>query len=338
MDMSQAMDDFLIIRLSSLGDIIHTLPAFSSLRRHFPEARIRWAVEGRGREILDLVPDIDEVIVIDRRNWLRSVAPLRRRNQTAIDFQGLVKSGLLAFLSRSRRRIGFERKNCRESLASMFYTESPEFVHEDEIHVIAKNLKLLSCLGIEESRFDFPLAIPVGTQRAAEGKLQAIGYDLNKRLLLINVGAAWETKRWFPEKWAALIEKIRFEDAFPVLLWGTEVEKQLAKAIREKTGVPEAPFLTIPEVMAAIQSASLLVSGDTFALQAAAALSVPLVGLFGPTNPRRNGPYHPRDKVIFHEIECSPCYKRSCSTLACLHKIGVEETASAVKELWTAHE
>jgi len=332
------MDDFLIIRLSSLGDIIHTLPAFSSLRRRYPQARIRWAVEGRGQEILDLVPGIDEVIVIDRKNWLRSVAPLRRREQTALDFQGLVKSGLIAYLSRSRRRIGFERKNCREALASVFYTESPAFVREDEIHVIAKNLRLLSCLGIEESRFDFPLAIPTDIRRAAECKLQAIGYDRAKRLLLLNVGAAWETKRWFPEKWTSLIEKIRFGDAFPMLLWGTEAEKRLAEAIRERTGIPEAPFLTIPEVMAAIQSASLIVSGDTFALQAAAALSVPVVGLFGPTNPRRNGPFHPRDKVIFYEIECSPCYKRSCSTLDCLRTIGVEETASAVKELWTARE
>jgi lipopolysaccharide heptosyltransferase I len=332
------MDDFLIIRLSSLGDIIHTLPAFSSLRRHFPEARIRWAVEGRGREILDLVPGIDEVIVIDRKNWLRSSAPLRRRDQTALDFQGLVKSGLLTYLSRSRRRIGFRRKNCREALASVFYTERPGFVREDEIHIIAKNLRLLSCLGIEESRFDFPLAIPTEIRRVAEGKLQAIGYDRGKRLLLLNVGAAWETKRWFSEKWTALVEKIRFEDAFPVLLWGTGEEKRLAEAIREKTGIPEAPFLTIPEVMAAIQSASLLVSGDTFALQAAAALSVPVVGLFGPTNPRRNGPFHPRDKVIFYKLECSPCYKRSCPTLDCLQAIGIEETASAVKELWTGHE
>ncbi len=332
------MDDFLIIRLSSLGDIIHTLPAFSSLRRNFPEARIRWAVEGRGREILDLVPGIDEVIVIDRKNWLGSLAPLRHRNQTALDFQGLIKSGLLSFLSRSRRRIGFRQKNCRESFASVFYTERPETIREDQIHVIAKNLKLLSCLGIEEPRLDFPLAIPTEIRRAAEGKLQAIGYDRAKRLLLLNVGAAWETKRWFPENWAALIDKIRFEDAFPVLLWGTEVEKRLAEAIRMKTGVPGAPFLTIPEVMATIQSASLLVSGDTFALQAAAALSVPVVGLFGPTNPRRNGPFLPRDKVIFYELECSPCYKRSCSTLDCLHSIGVEETAEAVKELWTAHE
>jgi heptosyltransferase-1 len=332
------MDDFLIIRLSSLGDIIHTLPAFSSLRRHFPEAKIRWAVEGRGREILDLVPGIDKVIVIDRKNWRRSAAPLRRRDQTALDFQGLVKSGLLAYLSRARRRIGFRRQNCRESFASVFYTESPEFVRQDEIHVIGKNLRLLSCLGIEESQFDFPLAIPTEIRRAAEAKLQSIGFDRGKRLLLLNVGAAWETKRWFPEKWTALIEKIRFEDAFPILLWGTEEEKRLAEAVREKTGVPPAPFLTIAEVMAVIQSASLLVSGDTFALQAAAALDVPIVGLFGPTNPRRNGPFQRRDKVIFYELVCSLCYKRSCPTLDCLRSIRAEEVAAAVRELWTEHE
>jgi lipopolysaccharide heptosyltransferase I len=328
------MNKFLIIRLSSLGDIVHALPAYSALRRHFPTARISWAVEGSGKEILDLVPGIDEIVTIDKKNWLQSAKKVRYRDQTALDFQGLVKAGLLAYLSRSRRRVGFQRKNCREPLASLFYTDRPALIDEDNTHVIAKNLRLLSCLDIEETRIDFPLVIPDDVRGSLDGKLRQAGHDGGKRLLLFNLGAAWETKRWFPERWAALIEKTRFEDASPLLLWGTETEKGLASEVNRMTGVPLAPFLSVKEVLALVQKASLLVSGDTFALQAACAFAVPVVGLFGPTNPRRNGPFQPRDRVIYNQLHCSPCYKRTCSTLECLHSIAVDEVASAIRELW----
>jgi lipopolysaccharide heptosyltransferase I len=332
------MDRFLIIRLSSLGDIIHALPAFGALRHRFPEARISWAVEGSGREILDLVPGIDEIAVIDKKKWLRGAKKVRHRTQTAIDFQGLVKSGLLAWFSRSRRRVGFKRKNCREPLASLFYTDRPALINEGEVHVIAKNLRLLSCLDIEETRLDFPIVIPDDVRASLDSRLREAGHDASRRLLLFNLGAAWETKRWFPEQWAALIEKTRFEDASPLLLWGTETENKLASEVNRMTGVRPVPFLSVKEALALIQRASLLVSGDSFALQAACALSVPVVGLFGPTNPRRNGPFHPRDKVIYPQVHCSPCYKRTCSTLECLHSISVDDVAAAVQELWKSHD
>lgn len=331
------MDKFLIIRLSSLGDIIHTLPAFSALRRNFPAAKIAWTVEDKGEEILDLVPGIDEIIVIDRKNWLRSVKNIRRRDLVALDFQGLVKSALLAYLSRSQPRIGFHRKNCKEPLASFFYTERLDPLPEEEMHVITKNLRLLILLGIKEEKFDFPVSIPEELSRSVEGKLREIGCEKNKKLLLYNLGAAWETKRWFPEKWSELIQRTRFANSFPLLLWGNAEEKKLALAVKERTAVPIAPFLSIKEVIALIKRASLLVSGDTFALQAACALSVPVVGLFGPTNPGRNGPFNPRDKVVFYKLECNPCYKRSCSTLDCLRKIRSEEVAQAVRDLWLTH-
>lgn len=332
------MDKFLIIRLSSLGDIIHTLPAFSALRRNFPAARISWAVEDKGKEILDLVPGIDEVIVTDKKNWLKSIKNIKSRGQVALDFQGLVKSALLSYFSGARRRIGFHRKNCKESLASLFYTERPALIPEEDVHVVAKNFMLLTFLGINEEKFDFPISIPDELGRLVEGKLREIGLEKNQKLLLYNLGAAWETKRWFPEKWSKLIRQTRFDDSFPLLLWGNETERKLALEVKERTGVQLAPFLSIKEVIALIQKTSLLVSGDTFALQAACALSVPVVGIFGPTNPRRNGPFHPRDKVVFYKLNCNPCYKRSCSKLDCLHKIMSEDAASAVRELWLSQQ
>lgn len=331
------MTDYLILRLSSLGDIIHTLPSFSALRRKFPEAKIRWAVEEKGKDILDLVPGIDEIIVIGRKKWLQSVRSLRHRDQVALDFQGLVKSGLLAFLSGSARRIGFHRKNCREPLASLFYSETPPPFPEEEEHVIAKNLRLLTRLGIQEEEFDFPLRIPEELRLDVEARLRSLGWEENHRLLLYNLGAAWETKRWFPERWSELIAKTRFDRTFPLLLWGNGEERRLALEVNKKTGVALAPFLTVGQVLALVRRASLLVSGDTFALQAACGLAVPAVALFGPTNPRRNGPFRSRDGVVIRRPDCNPCYKRTCPTVECLLAISAEDVAGVVERVWKEH-
>jgi lipopolysaccharide heptosyltransferase I len=328
------MDRILIIRLSSLGDIIHTLPAFAALRRSFPEAKIRWAVEERGRQILELVPGLDEIAVIDKKRWRRSVRGLKDRDQVALDFQGLVKSALLAYLSRSRRRLGFSKGNLKESLASIFYTERLSPIPEEEGHVISKNLRLLRLLGLNEGRFDFPLEIPSDISRSARSKLGSIGWGDGRKIVIFNVGAAWETKRWFPEKWIEVLGKVGLPGAFRLLLWGNGEERRLAQAVAEKTGVSVAPDMSIKEVIALLRLASLLVSGDTFALQAACALGVPVVALFGPTNPLRNGPFQGRDKVVSKALDCSPCYKHECSTLKCLHAISADDVAAAVGELW----
>ena len=157
------MQNFLIIRLSSLGDIIHTLPAFSALRKSFPEANIRWIVEDKGTEILDCVPGIDRLVKAQTKKWpvtspkfwseaARINREIKDRDQMTFDFQGLVKSGLLAFLSRARKRAGFHKSNLKESIASIFYTDQLDEVSEDT-HVIAKNLKLLTLTGIQADSF-----------------------------------------------------------------------------------------------------------------------------------------------------------------------------------------
>lgn len=332
------MENFLILRLSSLGDIIHTLPAFAALRKNFPEAMISWIVEEKGKEILDSVPGIDRIITVNPAGWrinkrefwteiFRLKKKLNNKNQIAIDFQGLVKSGFLAFISRAQMRIGFHRKNLREPLASVFYTERLRKIPEN-IHVITKNLMLLTQIGVREKKYEFPLTLPDELFESIKRKLEDIGYDRQKKLIIFNIGAGWETKRWFPERWIKLIERLKKKEFFSILLWGTEEEKTMALTVNKATNVPLIPFLTLKEVMALVKKASLLISGDTFALQAACAFSRPVVGIFGPTNPRRNGPFSLQDRVAFHELECSYCYKKSCSRLECLEKITPEEVAS----------
>jgi lipopolysaccharide heptosyltransferase I len=327
--------NFLIIRLSSLGDIIHTLPAFAALRRHFPQARIAWAVDEKGQAILACVPGLDEILVVKRGKLGWKAPHLHMRNRTALDFQGLIKSGLLAELSRAKKRIGFHKKNLKEHLASIFYTDRIPEVSEN-MSVMSKNLKLLEPLGIKEEKFEFPLRLPAEAAAKVRTELKRLGYKKGQKLVLCNVGAAWKTKRWPAERWTGLIEvmKRKRQGLFFLLLWGNREEADAARLVSSQTGSPFVPFLSVVEVMALIKAASLLISGDTFALQAACALSVPVVGIFGPTNPRRNGPFRAEDECAYHRRDCAPCYKRECREADCLEEITSEEVAAlALKSL-----
>ena len=323
------MPDFLIVRLSSLGDIVHTIPAYAALRGANPKARIRWVVEKKGREILDFVPGLDEVIVRGERGWWKR---LRGRDQIALDFQGLLKSALIARLSGAKTRLGFHASNLKEPSARLFYTGRLDPVSEAG-HVIAKNLSLLRLVGIEavERRFEFPLRIPDKLLNSVCDKIGPARCLGSRSLVVFNVGAAWPSKRWDARNWVALLNILEHDHIHPLLLWGTEEERFIAERIRKRTEVDLTPFLTIRETMALLKKAALLVSGDTFALQAACALGVPVVGLFGPTNPRRNGPFQARDEVIYHEIGCSRCYKHDCESLDCMKLITPEEVAKKVR-------
>jgi lipopolysaccharide heptosyltransferase I len=323
------MPDFLIIRLSSLGDIIHTIPAFAALRRAQPQARIRWVVERKGKEILDFVPGLDEIIVRGERGWRKR---LRDRDQIALDFQGLLKSALIARLSGAKRRLGFDKPNLREKMASRFYTERLSPAVPETEHVIAKNIALLRLLGITPDRgYEFPLVIPETLTNSVCDKLSPLSCIGSRNLVLLNVGAAWPTKRWPARSWIDLLRILEHDHIQPMLLWGSAEEKSAADEIRIRTDAEMAPFLAIREIMALLRKAALLVSGDTFALQAACALGVPVVGLFGPTNPRRNGPFRDRDIVIHHEIPCGNCYRHECDTTKCMVLVTPEEVADKVR-------
>ena len=325
------MDSFLIIRLSSLGDIIHALPAYAVLRKGFPEARLSWVVEKAGREILNLVLGIDDIVVRGEKGWLRK---LRLRDRTAIDFQGLIKSAVLARLSGARRRIGFSGKNLKEPAAAIFYTERLS-AFEETGHVIGKNIRLLETLGLPPGTggYEFPLVIPEDARRRVATTLETLGREPARKVVLCNVGAAWESKRWPAERWIELLPAMRRDDLFPLLLWGNAAERETAVTIAARTGVPAAPFFTIPEVLALIAASGLLISGDTFALQAACALDVPVVALFGPTDPKRNGPFRDRDRTAQALMDCRPCWKRDCPTTPCMDAIAAADVAKLVTEV-----
>jgi len=331
------MKNLLIIRLSSLGDIIHTLPAFSLLRQNFPEARISWACGKSGREILELVPGLDEIIIWPN-NFIRAGLIIRKyKIEVAFDFQGLMKSAFLALISGAKRRLGFPRQNLKEPLASLFYTETSAPINEFDHHVIYKNLQLLNPVGLktewQPENLRFPLSISEAIRKKVKEKLAEAGLANDRPLIIFNVGASWESKRLPAAFWTEVIRGFRKElnqDYTLCLLWGNQEELQLARKIQLATDIPVVPFLTIKEVIGLISSSFLLVSGDTFALQVASALHIPVIGLFGPTSPIRNGPIRSHDAVIYASVNCSPCYQRRCSRPRCWESISPQQVTSAI--------
>jgi len=327
------MNEYLIIRLSSLGDIVHAIPAFAALRRRDPGARISWVVGPKGREILTLVDGLDEIIVVGEPGWR---VQLRNRSRIALDFQGLLKSAWIARRSGSRRRLGFGAGNLREPAARWFYTEKAAPLSEDN-HVIYKNLRLLELLGFKEEVIRFPLRIPENLVASAGSRLAEAGRKAGARPVIFNVGAAWPTKRWHPERWVETLRGLDRSGIFPALLWGTEEERRVAERIGREADVPVLPFISVAETFALLKSSALLVSGDTFALQAAGAVGLPAVAIFGPTNPRRNGPFTPRDRVVYHELPCGRCYRRSCPDPKCLTAVTAEEVLRAIRDALKDH-
>ncbi len=332
------MKSIAIIRLSSLGDIVHTLPAFQLLRSHFPEARITWIVEAAGAALLENFSGIDEIVVFNLKSrqglfakiscLFRFVRQWRRRFELLLDFQGLVKSALLAFLL-AGRRIGFCAKNAREPMAALFYSQRADCFPEEQ-HVIFKNIHLLSLLGIHETTVAYPLK-----KSAATPQLQEFLSQLHwpqKRCIVLNVGGGWPTKVLSPAQWLEVIAGLKAD--YPlVLLWGNEREKAMAAALASQGGVPLAPFMNFSDLIFFIEQARLVISGDTLALHLADLTQTPTVGIFGPSSPQRNGPLFSRSRTIFQQLPCSFCYRRKCDTMICLKNILIADIIDAVRKI-----
>ena len=320
---------FLIVRLGSLGDVIHGIPAAAALRSRYPQARIDWLVDPRYIELLDLVESLDSRIPFDPRELTRSgsarrtLRALRATHYDAvIDLQGLLKSAVIARLVAGKRTIGFPRQHLREPAARFFYTDTPD--PGDARHVIDKNLRLLSAVGIADAAVHFPIRIP----RVSPTEISSGSYAI------LNPGAAWPNKRWPPERFGAVAAAMQRERGLrSIVLWGPG-EESLAAAVAgaSQDAAEPAPRTDISDLVALARDARVMISGDTGPLHIAGAVGTPLVALFGPTSPERNGPWSPRDVVISRVSECACLYERRCRRgTPCINDIAVEQVLDGVR-------
>jgi heptosyltransferase-1 len=333
---------FLIVRLGALGDIVHAIPVAAALRRAFPAARIDWLVSAKHREILDLVPVIDRRLVVNDRggasggsSLLAAVRELRRaKYDAAIDLQGLIKSALIARCSGARRVIGFASRHLREPLARPFYTDVYDsggggmFDRGDVRHVVHINLGLLGALGISSGAAEFPLD-RVDSEIARRMREQAGG-----RYALLNPGAAWPNKRWPAGRLAAVAVALRQRHGLAsVVIWGPG-ERELAEDVvgQSRGAALLTPQTSIADVVAMAREASVMVSGDTGPTHIGAAVGTPLVGIYGPTRPERNGPWRPNDVTVSRADVCQCHHLRRCKLpTMCLMDVQVEEVIDAVE-------
>jgi len=323
---------FLLVRLGSLGDVIHAIPSAAALRARYPDAQIDWLVDPRYVPVLQLVEGLNDAIPVDPR---RSVAALpgtirrlrRARYDAAVDLQGLLKSAVLARAAGARRVIGFPREHLRETASRFFYDEMPD--PGAEAHVIRKNLALIGALGVEDRRIAFPLKL----WRTVTGDTAVAGFG-PEGYALINPGAAWPNKRWPPQRFGALAAEIRERIGVrSLVLWGPGEEGVASLVVSSSRGAAElSPRTNIVDIFAIARRAKLMVSGDTGPLHIAAAVGTPVVALFGPTFSERNGPWSSDDITISRAARCCCHYERKCRLpQPCINDIAVDEVVSAAE-------
>lgn len=325
---------FLIVRLGSMGDIIHALPAAGALHKAFPAARLDWVVEFRWRPLLEQVAFVNSIISFDRRSWRdvrRTVAELRHARYTcAIDFQGLYKSALLARLSGAPQRVGFARSHARESGAALFYTDR---VAPDATHVVMQNMALAGRAGAQIFTSLAPAEFPLRVLPEAEATvLRLLGKEGVREYFLFSPGGGWKSKCWPPDRYGELHRRLAKRLGCRGVLSFGPGERDLAESVLAAAGEP-APLLLdldLPELMAAVRGARVFIGGDTGPLHLAAALGTPVVGLYGPTDPARNGPYSAADIVVRNATPEQTTYRRGNSFSGAMLSITVDQVEHAV--------
>jgi len=272
------MTRLLVLRLSALGDVIHTIPAVVSLK---DAADITWVVEAPYRELVEIVAGVKSLPVRMKKEPRAAIRAIRsmRDVDASIDFQGLIKSAALGWLSGAKRRYGFDRHSIREKAALLFTNRRVPV--DTSQHVIDQNLQL--AYGVRQRQLPLSNAVAAATalhMNWSDFPIPVPGYE-NSIVLLPGAGKA--NKLWPIERFRELAKRI---GPRAVAVWGPG-ERELAEAI----GARVAPPTNLRELAGLLQSAEVVIGGDTGPLHLADALGTKVIGLYGPTNPRRNGPY-----------------------------------------------
>jgi heptosyltransferase-1 len=341
----------LLIKPSSLGDIVHALPVLAALRETWPDAHVAWLCGRPFVPLLERCPLIDEVIAFDRarygRMWRslpafldfwRFVGELRRRRfDLVVDLQGLIRSGLMALFSGARRRVGFAQ--ARE-LAWVFYTQRVRCPDAAE-HAVEKNLRVARALELATGPPRFPLGLKADETAAAQQLLSRAGGGSLDAFIAVVPGARWESKRWPAERLAQLIDAMH-EEAMPgCVLLGSPEERDFAERVLAACRSRPLDLVgrtSVRELLALLSLAELVVCHDSGPMHLAAALDRPLVAIFGPTSPQRTGPYSPVARVVSNPVPCAPCFERKCPLghHDCMRKLEVATVLEQVRRALSA--
>jgi heptosyltransferase-1 len=340
----------LIVRLGSMGDIIHTLPAVAGLRQAFPEATLGWIVEERWAELLCTLPEprsgprspcrpvVDRVHTVNTKTWRRSLLSIQtweqiaaglselraQQYEVAVDFQGAVRSGLLARLSGAPVIYGVAQP--RENVASMFYTRQ---VIARGNHVVEQNLSLAESVARRR------LAIPkteFPCDPAVEKKFQERLHKNIGDFALLNPGAGWGAKQWPAERYGEVARQLANDGVRALINFGPGEEALMRAVESASEGTAKGIAGSLTELVALTRRARLFIGGDTGPMHLAAALGIPVVAIFGPTNPARNGPFGTRS-IVLRSSASPTTHSRRAQPDPGMLQISSDEVVAAAREL-----
>jgi len=340
--------NILIIKLSAIGDVVHSLPFLEVLKGKFPSSTVDWVVEEDAVGILQGHPNIDKLIVFPRKSWIKRfvkkneyssigkevanfLKELKKiKYDIVVDLQGLLKSGILTFIARGKRKIALN--GGRE--ASFIFINERVIIPDPDIHALERYLYIARYLGATELNWNGRLPIDTADKRYVNYLLKEID---NKTLIAVNPMAKWETKLWDLDRFAYLVDRIKEELGAEVIFTGSERDIKPIETILSEMNTSAlnlAGKSTLKELAYLYQKCAIVISTDTGPMHIAAAMSSPVViALFGPTSPLKTGPYGAKHRVVRAGLECSPCFKKKCDDMSCMKKITVDMVFDSVKEV-----
>ncbi len=327
---------FLVVRLGSLGDIVHTFPAVAGLRESFPKADIVWLTHPRWKPLVassELATEIWEVetrAFDSVRNILRRIR--NGRITAAIDYQGLWKSASLPFLGRVPRRIGFSSHFVRESGVPLLYTDRVQCA---KAHIADQNGELSQRAGGQRGVAAFSLSVPSLQEAFTLQLLRGFNVD---RYIVLSPAGGWRSKCWPPDRYGALCQELYAKLGLRCVLNQGPGDEDCIAAVKEASGdaAPIACSSSLEQLMVLLRNALCVVGGDTGPLHLAVAMGTPVVALFGPTDPARNGPYRPgtddAKDIVLRNANAVTTYKRGDQPDPSLLRLDMATVFDAVRQ------
>jgi heptosyltransferase I len=325
----------LIVKPSSLGDVVHSLPFLNAIKTCFPGAAIHWVIAKGLEGLIEGHPMIEKLWIIDKDAWKKidnvksTVTEIKNlfnglkkeKFDLVVDLQGLLRSGIITSATRAPIRIGFQE--AREG-SRFFYTHKVK--GGKDIHAVDRYLKIASFLGCDVSRVSFPFS----TEPSSTFNSQLLTFNLPKEYAVIVPGARWMTKRWPPEQFGELASRLPVQS----VVVGSKADRDSADLIvslSKGKAISLAGKTSLKELIAVMRKAKFVISNDSGPMHIAAALGIPVYAIFGPTDPLRTGPYGKGHTIISTAMPCAPCFKKTCENVKCLEGLSVDKAFEIIK-------
>lgn len=338
------MKNFLIIKLSAIGDVIHALPVSYAIKETFPDSKITWAVEPPAYDLLKMNPCVDKIILFEKKDFktfggfMKKFFPFKKEIQSenydaVLDLQGLFKSAAIAFFAKSNIKLGI--CDMREMSDKISKPVIGENFHG---HIVERYLDTARAIGCKVEKIIFPLEVPAEQIKKADAILKHAGVKEGNSYALFAIGANWPNKRWPVENFAKLSDWVYEKKIVPVMIGNGAVDEQRAAEIESLVEIPPINLIgktNLMQLTHIIKNSKFMIGGDTGTVHLAAGLKIPSIMLMGPTDANRNGAFGQKENSFEVERDCKGCWKRFCPKGEdCLEKISVEFVEKKILNLF----